>query len=73
MEIAKTELYMRDQDPQSKVIDVPLMKGDGEKFDIFKANASSVLVVKTPNQKIGEEEIHETTLDCLTRSRKFEG
>lgn len=49
------------------------MGGDGSLFDEFKGNASSVLVFKTPSQVIGVEEIHETTLDCLTRSRDFEG
>lgn len=73
MEIHKTELYMREQDPQAKEIDVPLMKGDGKMFDEFKANSSSVMVVDTPNQIIGVDRVDETTLDCMTRTREFNG
>ena len=38
-----------------------------------KANSSSVMVVDTPNQIIGVERVDETTLDCMTRTREFNG
>lgn len=49
------------------------MKGDGKMFDEFKANSSSMMVVETPNQVIGVEKVDQTTLECMTRTREFNG
>ena len=47
LEVVKSELYIREQDPQAEEVNVPLMEGDGTLFDEFRAKASSVRVVET--------------------------
>ena len=73
LEVVKSELYIREQDPQAEEVNVPLMEGDGTLFDEFRANASSVRVVETSAQVIGVDYIDDTTLDCLPRTNTYNG
>jgi hypothetical protein len=62
MEVQKILVYMREQNPQNKEIDVPLISGQAE-FDVFRSENVTMKMYETESFNISIDRVQDTTLD----------
>ena len=62
MEIQKIQMYMREQNPQNKEVDVPLIPNQDE-FNLFRSENVTIKIYETESFNVSVDRVQDTTID----------
>lgn len=70
IDVRKNELYMKEQDPKKKQMDVPLIKSSKD-YEDFRSYNMSVLLAETMRLNIGVQKMERTILDTAPQKNVY--
>jgi hypothetical protein len=62
IKVRKNQMFMREQDPKKKTLDIPVIK-DEQDYEDFRSYNMSIKLMESQKQIIGVQELEKTILD----------